>query len=211
MTEEQYAKQLDVILFALSDEHPEGAGPMGNKSSISEITVEREDRGYPKRIANVRSWDIDLLCHILQVNSILMKGYLLVLEENDYIEVVSSKGGGTAEIKPRGLVFLNSGGFTRELKDKKDKQKKTVYSMNAAVASAFVAGALLIVTAFQAWLAYKANSEKEVGDNSIQAIEERMLFLQKKVDSLSVLINTTPIYKPDSSIIISNYRENKSK
>lgn len=198
MTEKQYAERLDQIIFALSDVYPGEPGIMGSEASIIEIKIEQKDKGYPRRVSDIRNREYDLLCHVLNMDSVELMGFLIVLEENRYIETTSSKGGATAKITPRGLVFLNSGGFTRELKDQNSKRKIARNSAWAAVGSAIVAGALLFLTALQAWLAFDANPKGDDDETRIKRTEESLQILESKIDSLSVQIKAFPVNKPDT-------------
>lgn len=132
----------------------------------------------------------------LNVRPTFLMGLLTELKEKDLIEILPISGGRSAKIRPRGLVFFESGGFTKEWKDKRNQHLILWSSTGAAVASAVAAIVLLLVTYNQS---KEDNSSQRIPTNGSQIAEKRLQVLEKKVDSLTNALHIlSPHQKPDT-------------
>lgn len=138
------------------------------------------------------------LSKTLDVRPTFLMGLLTELKEKDLIEILPITGGKSAKIKPRGLVFLESGGFTTEWRDKWYQRGIAFSSTFAAIASAVAAVALFFLTREQS---NQANSNEQVNQKKIEVIEANHQALEKKIDSLATLLQILSTQKSDTVTI----------
>jgi hypothetical protein len=206
MTEEQYAKQLDDILKALSGEHPGEPGAFGEKNSISEIKMESKGADSKSRFPIIKDWDVNWLCDQNNMDLFELKGLLTGLSKKGYVDSTWFKGGGTVRITPSGLLFLKSGGYTKEVKDQKANRRLVRLSSWGSIASGAAAVALFGVSFLQLLKDNDADLKSNVVDERLKRVEVQLQEYKRDSDSLSVMISRLPVNQPDTAII-----ESKSK